>query len=148
MSTRDVRMANGYKYRAFISYSHADEAWGKWLHQKLERYRVTSKLVGRTTRNGVVPARIGRCFRDQAELSAPSHLSETLQHALADAQALIVICSPRSAASHWVDEEIKYFRSLGRGDSIYALIVDGEPRAKDPLAECFPPALIRNDDGT
>jgi len=25
-----------FKYRAFISYSHSDEEWAKWLHKSLE----------------------------------------------------------------------------------------------------------------
>ena len=141
-------MSGPYKYQAFISYSHADEAWSVWLHQKLERYRVPSRLVGRPGSHGPVPPRIGRCFRDQAELSAASHLGEVLQQALRDSEVLIVICSPRSASSHWVNEEIKFFRKLGRGDSIYALIVDGEPNAKDAAQECFPPALLHSDDNS
>ncbi len=140
-------MADDFKYRAFISYSHADETWAKWLHQRLERYRVPSRLIGRTGHHGTVPRRIGRCFRDQAELSAASHLSETLQGALRQSQALIIICSPRSAISHWVNEEIKFFRALGRTDFIYALIVEGEPNARDPAQECFPPALLQSEDG-
>lgn len=134
-----------FKYRAFISYSHADESWAKWLHRRLERYRVPSRLVGSQSAHGVVPRQIGRCFRDQAELSAASHLGEHLQQALQDSQTLIVVCSPRSATSHWVNEEIKYFRGIGRGDHIYALIVDGEPNARDPQQECFPPALLHDD---
>lgn len=136
-----------FRYRAFISYSHADEVWAKWLHRQLERYRVPSRLVGRPTSLGPVPRRIGRCFRDQAELSAASQLGETLQQALRDSQALIVVCSPRSASSHWVNEEIRYFRTLENGSRIYALIVDGEPNAANPERECFPPALLRSDDG-
>ena len=135
------------KYAAFISYSHADESWAKWLHRSLESYRVPSRLVGKIGSKGLVPKRIGRCFRDQAELSAASHLGETLRQALRDAQTLIIICSPRSATSHWVNEEIKYFKSLGRNSQIYALIVDGEPNSKDPSQECFPPALLLGDDG-
>lgn len=139
---------SGFTYRAFISYSHIDAPWASWLHRRLERYRVPSRLVGRQTPSGVVPRRIGRCFRDQVELSASSHLGETLQQALRDSQALIIVCSPRSAASHWVNEEIRYFRSLGRGDHVYALIVDGEPNAGDAGRDCFPPALLRGDDGS
>ena len=36
-----------YRYRAFLSYSHRDKAWGKWLHSALEGYRVDKDLVGR-----------------------------------------------------------------------------------------------------
>lgn len=140
-------MTESFKYRAFISYSHADEAWAAWLHRRLEHYRVPSHLVGRKTANGPVPRRLGRCFRDQAELSAASDLTETLRQALRDSQSLIIVCSPRSAASRWVNEEIKYFRSLGRGGAIYAFIVDGEPNAHDPAQESFPRALLQDEDG-
>lgn len=133
--------AGEFKYRAFISYSHADEAWGKWLHQKLERYRVPSRLVGRQSKFGPVPSKVGRCFRDQTELSAASHLGDTLQQALRDSRCLIVVCSPRSATSNWVNEEIKFFRDLGRDAAVFALIVDGEPNAVDGARECFPSAL-------
>ena len=44
-----------FKYRAFISYSHADEEWAKWLHKALETYRVPKRLVGRETEFGPVP---------------------------------------------------------------------------------------------
>jgi hypothetical protein len=42
-------MTTEFKYRAFISYSHADEEWAKWLHKALETYRVPKHLVGRET---------------------------------------------------------------------------------------------------
>ena len=41
-----------YRYWAFISYSHQDEAWARWLHGALETYRVPRRLVGRVTRGG------------------------------------------------------------------------------------------------
>jgi tetratricopeptide (TPR) repeat protein len=140
-------LLDAFKYRAFISYSHADESWAKWLHQALERYRVPSRLIGTAGRHGPVPKRVGRCFRDQAEMSAASDLGEMLQQALRDAQALIIVCSPRSAGSRWVNEEISFFQGLGKGGSIYALIVDGEPNARDPAMECFPPALLKDASG-
>ena len=34
------------RFRAFISYSHADDAWARWLMRRLETYRVPSRLVG------------------------------------------------------------------------------------------------------
>ena len=33
-------------FRAFLSYSHADAAWARWLLRRLETYRVPSRLVG------------------------------------------------------------------------------------------------------
>ena len=33
-----------YKYRAFISYSHQNEKFGKWLHKSLEKYKIPKEL--------------------------------------------------------------------------------------------------------
>lgn len=65
-----------------------------------------------------------------------------MQAALLASANLIVICSPRSVASRWVNEEIKNFAALGRAESIFCLIVEGEPHSADPSRECFPPALF------
>ena len=61
-------MPGEYKYFAFISYSHADERWSRWLHRALETYRVPRKLVGRRMENGTVPVRLQPVFRDRDEL--------------------------------------------------------------------------------
>jgi len=135
----------GFKYHAFISYSHADRAWGDWLHKALETYAIPSRLVGRTTSAGVVPKSLAPVFRDRDELPSATDLNVKVAEALAQSANLIVICSPRSAASRWVNEEILGFKRLGRADRVFCLIVDGEPNASDSpeLAEeeCFAPAL-------
>jgi len=59
-----------YKYRAFLSYSHRDKAWGKWLHAALEGYRVDKDLVGRDTPAGSVPKTLRPIFRDREDFSA------------------------------------------------------------------------------
>ncbi len=134
-----------FKFWAFISYSHADEAWARWLHQSLETYRVPRRLVGRQSAYGTVPRRAFPVFRDRDELPGSADLGGTLQDALRRSRTLIVICSPRSATSHWVNEEIRQFKALGREEHVLCLIVDGEPNASDKpelgLLECFPPAL-------
>jgi hypothetical protein len=128
------------RYRAFISYSHADERWAGWLHRAIETYRVPRRLRGTAGRYGEVPRSLFPVFRDRDELSSASDLSLTIQAALSESAALVVICSPRAAASRWVDQEIQLFQALGRGDRVLCLIVDGEPGATDATA-CFPPAL-------
>ncbi len=135
-----------YKYRAFISYSHADEEWAKWLHKALETYRMPKRLVGRETEFGAVPDRIAPVFRDRDELATATNLGDILTRALEESACQLVICSRKSAKSRWVNEEIKTFKRLGKAHRIFALIVDGEPgaSAKPETAdqECFPPALI------
>jgi tetratricopeptide (TPR) repeat protein len=138
-------LADKFKYKAFISYSHADEKWAAWLHKALETYRVPRHLVGQDTAYGPVPDRIAPIFRDREELSTATSLGDTLTEALRGSACQIVICSPRAARSRWTNEEILTFKRLGRSDRIYCLIVDGEPNASDDPEnadqECFPPAL-------
>ena len=69
-------------YLAFVSYSHVDEVWAKWLHQALERYGVPKPLVGRTTAKGVVPRRLTPIFRDRDELPGSPNLEEEIRRAL------------------------------------------------------------------
>lgn len=130
----------GFRYRAFISYSHRDSGWSRWLHRALETYRVPRALVGRQTPLGPVPQRLAPVFRDREELASAHDLGGRVLEALAQSQALIVVCSPQAAASRWVNEEILAFQALGRSERIFCLIVDGEPRSGD-ARECFPPAL-------
>jgi tetratricopeptide (TPR) repeat protein len=134
-----------FRYFAFISYSHADERWSRWLHNALETYRVHKRLVGHAGRHGPVPARLVPVFRDRDELTGAPDLSSTVKEALEASRHLIVVCSPAAARSHWVDEEVRTFKRIGRADRILTLIVDGEPNASDRPGEaereCFAPAL-------
>jgi len=134
-----------YRYRAFISYSHQDQAWAAWLHKALETYRVPSRLVGLTTAAGVIPPRLAPVFRDRDELPSATDLSRKVDEALAQSANLIVICSPRAAQSRWVNEEVLAFKRLGRADRVFCLIVDGEPHAGEVIGheteECFADAL-------
>ena len=90
-----------------------------------------------------MPKRIFPVFRDREELASSSSLGENIQNALRQSRALIVICSPRAAASRWVNEEVKLYKSMGREDRVFCLIVDGEPYASPDsgLLECFPKAV-------
>lgn len=65
-----------------------------------------------------------------------------LKAILNESSYVILICSPNSAKSPYVNDEIDYFiNTLGRFDRIIPLIVDGLPHAKDPAIECFPAAI-------
>jgi hypothetical protein len=124
------------RYRAFISYSHADAATAAWLHRKLEGWRVPARM---RAEDPSLPERLGPICRDREDL-ASGELGPQIRQALADSSALVVVCSPDAAASRWVDEEIRAFRRAGGGAHIYAVIVAGEPHSGD-ARECFPPAL-------
>ncbi len=124
--------AGPYRYDAFISYRHVepDRSWAKWLHESLETYRVPQKLA----RQGVAP-RVRRVFRDEEELSASADLRKEILARLAESRFLIVVCSPRTPQSKWVNAEVQRFRDMGRHDRILALLVEGDP------SEAFPAAL-------
>src|SRR5437016_6260136 len=134
-----------FKYWAFISYSSKDTKEALWLHRRLENFRVPSKLVGRPGRDEPIPRSLFPIFRDRDELPMSADLGSSINDALRASRYLIILCSPESAASRWVNEEIRYFKSIGREDRMLAVILRGEPNANDKPAnnveECFPPAL-------
>lgn len=68
-------------------------------------------------------------------------LEDKLHEELERSKYLIVICSPNSANSGWVDREIMHFTRLGRNDRIIPFIVSGTPNAVRPDEECFTPSL-------
>ena len=134
-----------FGYRAFLSYSHQDEAWARWLHKAIETYRVPRRLVGQTTAAGIIPRRLAPVFRDRDELASATDLGRKVNEALAESANLIVICSPAAAASRWVNEEVLAYKRLGRAERIFCLIVGGEPNATSLPGrageECFCEAL-------
>lgn len=138
------------RYRAFLSYSHADAHWARWLMRRLEGYRVPSRLVGTPGIDGPIPARLGAMFRDRDELPSAGDLSTTIRSALDDSATLVVICSPAAAQSQWVNAEVEAFRSSGRGARVLCFVVAGDPTSRgpdkhDPALDCFPPALLQAD---
>lgn len=142
---RDPSMPGEFKYFAFISYSHADERWSRWLHNALETYRVPRRLIGQAAAHGAIPARLVPVFRDRDELTGAASLSSAVTAALEASRHLVVICSPAAARSRWVDEEIRAFKRMGRGDRILTLVVAGEPNAAarpgEEQQECFAASL-------
>lgn len=133
----DAQEKNTYRYYAFISYSRKDENWARWLQKKLETYRIPSML---RKENLNIPPKLHPVFRDKTDLTG-GKLLDTLHEELDQSQYLIVICSPNSAASPWVDKEIRHFVEQGRDACIIPFIVDGEPMSDDPARECYPESL-------
>jgi WD40 repeat protein len=121
-----------YLYDVFISYRHVepDRRWAKWLHSALETYRVPTKLRKQHT----LPARLKRVFRDEDELPASPDLNKVIEKALHASRFLIVVCSPRTPESEWVNKEVVRFREMGRDDRILALLIEAEPGQSFPRA--------------
>lgn len=118
-------------YRAYISYSHSDERFAAWLQRQIETYRLPTRIAGAKGFDHLKPV-----FRDRADLPSSANLSDSLQEAIAQSEALVVICSRRAAASRWVGQEIELFRQAHGDGRIFAIIADDAPPA------CFPAALL------
>ncbi|RYE59654.1 MAG: toll/interleukin-1 receptor domain-containing protein [Sphingobacteriales bacterium] len=127
-----VSESQKFDYDIFISYRHLpnDTRWARWLLNALETFRVPKALIAKG-----YPPKVNKVFRDQDELPTSSDLSASIEKALAKSKYLVVICSPDTPKSLWVTKEIEYFHSIGRGDNIIALLIEGEP------SESFPSAL-------
>lgn len=125
------------KYYAFISYNSKDIRWGKRLQRKLENFCLPATIC---KNRGWSKRPFRPIFFAPTDIQ-PGGLSEELRKRLEDSIHLIVICSPNSARSRWVGEEIAFFHSLGRDDKIHFFIVDGEPGSEDPEKECFNPIV-------
>ncbi len=120
------------------------------LHVGLETFRTPKNLVGTEGAHGPVDRRLTPVFRDRDELATGSALGPELQRALVNSQFLIVLCSPASANSPWVNREIRFFREIHGDERVLAAIIDGDPGAQvgEGHAGCFPPALLEPPKGS
>jgi tetratricopeptide (TPR) repeat protein len=125
------------QYSAFISYSHSDIRFANWLQRKLENFRISPTIVRKLNLDS---NRLGRVFRDVADLGAASELTQVLQDALANSGALIIICSPESLSSNWVGLEVEEFRRAHGQNAVILPIVSPTAGTSD-AAQMFPLAL-------
>ena len=124
MDEKNRAMPSNY---VFISYSHKDLKWAKWLQKKLEWYRLPTEA-----HNELSDSRYIRpVFRDRDTLTS-GILNDSLRSHLEASRFLVVICSPNSANSAWVNDEIKAFIEMGRLEQIVPFVVEGSS---------FPPSL-------
>ena len=125
-------------YFAFISYQRKDEEVAKRLQHSLEFYKLPIAVVEKepSLKEGVRPI-----FVDMTELGDEPFLKPAIERALKDSRFLIVVCSPRSAQSKWVNKEVQYFVKLKRTKRIIPFIVEGNPNTNDKDVECCTPLL-------
>lgn len=103
------------RFDAFISYSHAaDGKLAPHLQTALARfakpwYRLYSL----------------RIFRDETTLDVTPELWPTIKRALTDSHYFILLASPASAASKWVQREVNYWLELQRMGELLIVLTDG-----------------------
>ncbi len=129
-----------FTYKAFISYTTADRKWACWIQKTIERYRCPRQLKAGAGSSVHVPRKLGSVFLDKTDLGTSADLRKSIFEAIRQSEFFIVICSPESARSTWVNDEIIFFKELGRQKNIISVIVDGLPHGKG--GGCFPPALF------
>lgn len=135
-----------FKYLAFISYSRADNEqdgrqWADWVKQTIEGFSIPINCqIPDSVGDGksVAPREV---FLDRSRLTAGGELMLQLEHHLQRAKFLVLICSPKSAASEFVGFEIDYFKKTGRADKIIPIVIDGKDSKVD-LRECWVPANL------
>lgn len=128
-----------YTNIAFISYKREDEKWAKWLQNKLEYYKLPTKIKANLNADFVDSPR--HVLKDTTDFSS-GILEDTIKQGLCSSKYLVVICSPRAAQSKWVCKEVQEFINLGREEYIIPFIIDGEPHSKNANNECYPANLL------
>lgn len=144
-----------FAYDVFISYKRggSDEKCAEWLQKRLENYRIPSRLSDDSSREENRPkpgttvkrkkdARF-KVFRDKTDLGLHASLNESLKESLDKCRFLLVICSPRSAQSPYVDSEIRHFQLQGKSANIIPLILEDAPGASDQK-QWYPPSLAED----
>lgn len=126
------------RYDAFISYRHADldTYVAKKVHRGLETFHVPRAVAKKSGKKN-----IKRVFRDQEELPIGSDLGDNIERALAESEYLLVICSPRTPESYWVQKEISTFIQMHDREHVLAILVEGEPD------QSFPSQLLTDEWG-
>jgi WD40 repeat protein len=104
-----------YKYKAFITYSHADLKVADALQSGLDTF---AKPWNRL--------RAVRVFRDQTNLTANPDLWASIEAAIADSEYLLIMASPEATRSQWVPREIDAFLRSNSADKVILILSGGE----------------------
>ena len=117
-------------YDAFICYKHGqiDSAAALILQRQLEQFRAPRGISGSRK-----PFR--RVFVDEGELSSCADFGLQIREALKNSGWLIVVCSPDTPLSPWVQLEIDTFLQYHDRSRILAVLTGGDEK------NAFPPAL-------
>ena len=103
-------------YKAFVSYSHAaDGKLAPTLQAALERFAKPWNQM-----------RAMRVFVDKASLSANPGLWSTIEAALDESEYFLLLASPSSAQSLWVQKEVEHWAQLGRARQLLIALTEGD----------------------
>lgn len=132
--TDDDRLSR-FHYSAFLSYSHRDRSEAELLHRSVERW-----AIPRTARPERTRSRLSPVFMDTQELATGVPLPVSIRRALQQSAWLLVLCTPRSAASEWVDAEIRHFVAT-HGEGFVIPVIGHEVSVSMEVDDVLPSAL-------
>ncbi len=101
-------------YDGFISYSHSGRPVGARVERGLQR--LAKPWNSR---------RALRIFRDETGLSTNPHLWSAIEDALDDSEWFVLLASPESAVSDWVNREIAHWLATKSIDRMLPVVTDG-----------------------
>lgn len=134
---RALGRAEPETYDAFISYSRTDVSFARALETVLEHYRPPRELD--------LPDRTLKVFRDEGDLTGTEYF-RAIEGKLAASSSCILLCSPRSATSRFVNDEVQRFIDLKGAEHVIPVLIEGLPNNEaegDRAAlAAFPPALV------
>jgi len=112
-----ARMSARLRYQAFISYSHTgDSKLARALQSSLQRFaRPWYRL-----------APLVRVFRDETSLAADPALWASIERHLGQSEWLLLMASPLSANSFWVNREVVWWLKHRGVASMLLLVTDGD----------------------
>lgn len=118
-----------FKYDFFISYKHGkrDSKISGYLQKKLEGYKIPKEIKKRCGKE-----KITRVFRDKEELSVTVDLTLEIEEQLKNTEYLVVMCSPQSKQSQWVNREVETFLKYRGWEYVLPVLIEGEPRDSFP----------------
>ena len=123
-------------FDAFLSYSRKDLRFAVELERALERYTPPREI--RAERRPIAVC------RDQDDLTGPEYYAAIEDH-LTRSKKLVLICSPHSRASEFVNDEIRRFAAIHGSGGIIPVLLSGVPNnaagAGDADNLAFPEAL-------
>src|SRR4051812_571336 len=107
--------SHAYRYKAFISYSHAaDGKLAPALQAGLQQFAKPWYRL-----------RTMRVFRDETGLAVTPELWDSIQRAMEQSEFFILLVSPQAAQSQWVEQEVRFWLQHRSHEKLLIVCTDG-----------------------
>ncbi|WP_160169780.1 toll/interleukin-1 receptor domain-containing protein [Amycolatopsis rifamycinica] len=120
-----------------MSYNWSDKRRARSLHRRLERFEVPRPVRPVIRAPGLSDRRLRPVFRDDDEMTGSGVLDERLRQAIENSSAMVLLASPASARSPYVDLEVAHFVATHGTERLAIVVTGGDPNRPPEL----PPTL-------